>query len=99
VVENVLVDVEGALEQGRGAYADRAWADAFDALSRANREQALGPDDLELLAHSGYMLGLDHEFRAALEQVFHAYRDASEGSRVHDQLQLLPPQLENIQPS
>jgi ATP/maltotriose-dependent transcriptional regulator MalT len=81
VVENALVDAESALEQGRGAYADRAWVDAFDALSRANREQALGPDDLELLARSAYMLGLDPEYRAALEQAFHAYRDAGDGSR------------------
>jgi DNA-binding CsgD family transcriptional regulator/tetratricopeptide (TPR) repeat protein len=81
VVENVPVDAERALEQGRGAYADRAWVGAFDALSRANREQTLGPDDLELLAHSAYMLGLDHEYRAALEQAFHAYHNAGDGSR------------------
>jgi hypothetical protein len=81
VVENVPVDAERALEQGRGAYADRAWVDAFAALSRANREQALGPDDLELLAHSAYMRGLDHEYRAAFEQAYHAYHDAGDASR------------------
>ena len=59
---------ERALEQGRGAYATRAWADAFEALSRANREKPLEPEDLEPLAHSAYMLGLDDAYRGALEQ-------------------------------
>ena len=81
MVENVGVDAERALEQGRGAYTDRAWADAFDALSRASQQQLLPPHDLELLAHSAYMRGLDHEYRAALEQAYHAYRDAGDGSR------------------
>jgi DNA-binding CsgD family transcriptional regulator len=76
-----LVDAERALENGRRAYADRAWADALEALSRANEEQLLPPHDLELLAHSAYMLGLDEKYRAALEQAYHAYRDAGDGSR------------------
>jgi DNA-binding CsgD family transcriptional regulator/tetratricopeptide (TPR) repeat protein len=69
------------LEQGRSAYSNRAWADAFEALSRANREQPLEPEDLELLAHSAYMLGLDDEYRAALEQAYHAFREAGDASR------------------
>jgi DNA-binding CsgD family transcriptional regulator len=81
VVDNVVVDAERALEQGRGAYAERAWVDAFEALGRANREQALGPDDLELLARSAYMLGRDDEYRVALEQAYQAYRDAGDSSR------------------
>ena len=75
------VDAGRTLEQGRGAYADRAWGDAFDALGRANRQQPLGPLDLELLARSAYMLGLDDEYRAALEQAFRAYRDAGDAPR------------------
>jgi DNA-binding CsgD family transcriptional regulator/tetratricopeptide (TPR) repeat protein len=69
------------LEQGRGAYANRAWADAFEALSRANRGQPLEPEDLERLARSAYMLGLDDEYRAALEQAFHAFREAGDAAR------------------
>jgi DNA-binding CsgD family transcriptional regulator len=72
---------ERALEQGRGAYASKAWADAFEALSRANREQPLEPADLELLAHAAYMLGLDDEYRAALEQAYHAFLDAGDVPR------------------
>jgi DNA-binding CsgD family transcriptional regulator/tetratricopeptide (TPR) repeat protein len=81
VVENDGVEADRALEQGRGAYADRNWADAFEALSRANRQQTLGPDDLELLASSAYMLGLDDEYRAALEQAYHASSDAGDAAR------------------
>jgi DNA-binding NarL/FixJ family response regulator len=74
------VEAGRTLEQGRGAYADRAWGDAFEALRRANREQPLGPEDLELFARSAYMLGLDDEYRAALEQAYHAHRDAGDAS-------------------
>jgi tetratricopeptide (TPR) repeat protein len=81
VVENGRVEVQRGLEQGRAAYADRAWRDAFEGLVRANRKQPLGPGDLELLARSAYMLGLDDEYRAALEQAYHVYRDAGDASR------------------
>jgi ATP/maltotriose-dependent transcriptional regulator MalT len=81
VVDNVGVDAERALDHGRSAHAGRAWAAAFDALSHANTEKPLGPEDLELLAHSAYMLGRDDEYRAALERASHAYRDAGDGSR------------------
>ena len=81
MVDNVVVGAERALEQGREAYAERAWVDAFEALARANRERALGPDDLELLAHSAYMLGRDDDYRAALERAYQAYRDAGDSSR------------------
>jgi DNA-binding CsgD family transcriptional regulator len=81
VVENACVDAANALEHGRGAYADRAWATVFEALSHANQEQPLGPDDLELLARSAYMLGLDDDYRAALEQAFHAYHEEGDMSR------------------
>ena len=81
VVENDAVETDRALEQGRGAYAARAWAAAFEALSLANREKLLAPDDLERLAHSAYMLGFDDEYRAALEQAYHAYCDDGDASR------------------
>jgi DNA-binding NarL/FixJ family response regulator len=81
VVENGPVDAQRALEKGRGSYASRHWRDAFDALSRLNRQQPLAPEDLELLARSAYMLGLDDEYRGALERAYHAYRDAAETLR------------------
>jgi hypothetical protein len=45
------------LELGRESYAARAWKDAHESLTRADREGALRADDLELLATSAYMLG------------------------------------------
>jgi hypothetical protein len=79
VVENGLVDAKRALEQGRRASGD--WRDAFDALARANQERPLAPEDLELLAASAYMLGLDNEYRGALEHAYHAYRDGGDALR------------------
>jgi DNA-binding CsgD family transcriptional regulator len=81
VVENACVDTERALTKGRRAYVDRAWGEAFEALARANREQPLGPDDLELLARSAYMVGVDDAYRGALEQAYHAYRAAGDAAR------------------
>jgi DNA-binding CsgD family transcriptional regulator/tetratricopeptide (TPR) repeat protein len=72
------VDGTRALEQGREAYAVRAWAKAFDALGNAHQAGPLAPDDLERLARSAYMLGLDDDYRAALVQAYHAYTDAGE---------------------
>ena len=62
------MDAERELERGRDAYAGRAWGDAFEALAAADRDIALSADDLELLAKSAYMLGLDEEYVAGLER-------------------------------
>jgi hypothetical protein len=50
------------LERGREAFARRAWLDAYTSLSRADQATPLGPEDLELLATSVYMLGRDDEW-------------------------------------
>ncbi|HVH19003.1 MAG TPA: helix-turn-helix transcriptional regulator, partial [Myxococcota bacterium] len=72
---------EAMLERGRGAYASAEWRDAFDALARAHRQRPLAPQDLELLARSAYMLGLDAEYRGALEEAYNAYRNAGDSLR------------------
>jgi DNA-binding CsgD family transcriptional regulator len=73
---------EGAsVERGRSAYERRAWKDAYEALSRADRSASLGAEDLELLATSAYMLGLDDEYLSALERAHHSYLDAGETRR------------------
>ena len=56
------------LERGRNSYAASAWLDAYESLSRADRLEALGADDLELLARSAYMVGNDDDYVAALER-------------------------------
>ncbi|HEY3186440.1 MAG TPA: hypothetical protein VGJ70_03125 [Solirubrobacteraceae bacterium] len=48
---------DDALAHGRQACADRAWAQAGEALTLADAHEPLGPEDLELLATAGYMLG------------------------------------------
>jgi DNA-binding NarL/FixJ family response regulator len=47
------------LDRGRASFERRAWADAFDKLSAADRETPLAPEDLELLAKAAYLVGRD----------------------------------------
>jgi DNA-binding CsgD family transcriptional regulator len=63
------------VSRGREAFARRAWLDAFESLSRADRAAPLGPEELELLATSAYMLGRDADHVRALERAHHAYLD------------------------
>src|SRR5919106_71949 len=69
------------LERGRTEYELRAWRGAYEALSRADRAAPLGADDLELLATSAYMLGLDDEYLSVLERAHHAQVEAGETLR------------------
>jgi DNA-binding NarL/FixJ family response regulator len=75
------VIVGNALERGRASYSKRAWLDAYASLSRADEAEPLGPEDLELLARSAYMLGRDDDYLRALERAHHAYLDAGEVPR------------------
>jgi DNA-binding CsgD family transcriptional regulator len=61
------------LEAGRTAYAAEQWATANRELVAADREAALPPEDLELLARSAYMLGRDDDYIQTLERAHHAY--------------------------
>ena len=61
------------LDRGRAAYADRAWGDAHESLSSADRAVGLEAQDLELLAIAAYMLGRVDDFAGALERAHHAY--------------------------
>jgi DNA-binding CsgD family transcriptional regulator len=66
------------LERGREAYEERAWLDAYEALSRADTESSLEARDLELLAVSASMVGRMDDYLALLERAHHAYLDAGE---------------------
>jgi DNA-binding CsgD family transcriptional regulator len=57
-----------ALTQGREAYAKRAWLEAYESLSAAERHAALEAPDAELLATCVFMLGRDEESVAWLER-------------------------------
>jgi DNA-binding NarL/FixJ family response regulator len=66
------------LSRGRQAYAENAWSQAFDSLTRCDHERPLSAQDLELLARAAYMLGRDQEYAHSLERAFHAYLDAGD---------------------
>ncbi|UGS34941.1 LuxR family transcriptional regulator [Capillimicrobium parvum] len=75
------MDAVAEVEQGREFYADRAWADAYAALSGADREAALPADDLELLATAAYMVGREDEYFGALSRAHRAHLNAGEALR------------------
>jgi DNA-binding CsgD family transcriptional regulator len=59
-----------AVEQGREAFAQRAWKDAHAELSAAGE---LGGEDLERLATAAYLLGDEVEYLAVLERAHQAH--------------------------
>jgi DNA-binding NarL/FixJ family response regulator len=48
-----------SLAAGRAAFERQAWREAFDRLVEADREQPLGPEDLERLAIAAHLIGRD----------------------------------------
>lgn len=59
---------EGELARGREAAGRLAWADAYTALSLADRSSPLAGEDLELLATAAYLLGRVEESLQALQR-------------------------------
>jgi ATP/maltotriose-dependent transcriptional regulator MalT len=74
-------DTTDPIRDGRNSYARRAWTEAYESLSRADRGQPLGAGDLELLATSAYMLGLNEDYLRALERAHHAQLEAGQPLR------------------
>ena len=75
-----LVNPADALERGRRAYARRAWGEAWESLSLADRTAPLGAEDVELLGTSAYMLGRADDLES-LERAYHLHLDAGEALR------------------
>src|SRR5918995_634120 len=73
---------DGELARGREAARRLAWADAYTALSLADRSSSLAGEDLELLATAAYLLGRVEDCLRALQraQQFHAERDDPRGA-------------------
>ena len=67
--------------QAREAYARRDWADALEALKRADALQPLIPEDLERQAWTAGMLDRDAELFAACDRLYSAYLQAGRGDR------------------
>ena len=61
------------LQQGRESFSRQAWADAEALLSAAEREDPLGPDDLERLAMATYLLG---RYEASAAVTRRAYQES-----------------------
>jgi hypothetical protein len=69
------------LSRGRASYARRAWAEAFQALSRAEEARPLAGADLELLALSAYLIGQDDDYLGALDRAHRTHLEAGERRR------------------
>lgn len=61
--------VSVALERGRSHYAERRWADAFEALLAAEKRDSLAAEDLDRLVWAAALIGDDDAFIAALEKL------------------------------
>jgi serine/threonine protein kinase len=70
----------GALERGRDAYRRRAWREAYSQLSACDRANGLDPEDLERLAITCSLLGLDAGSADYLTRAHHEFlgRDTPE---------------------
>jgi DNA-binding CsgD family transcriptional regulator len=70
-----------ALTQGREAYARRAWLEAYESLSAAERHGALEAPDAELLATCVFMLGRDEDSVAWLERAHQQHLESGDSLR------------------
>lgn len=73
--------MSGELAQGRECCEKRAWADAYELLTRADGQTPLAGEDLELLAYSAYLIGQDEDFQKALDRAHVAFLDSGETTR------------------
>ncbi|MPZ89634.1 MAG: hypothetical protein GEU81_16550 [Nitriliruptorales bacterium] len=64
------------LERGRACCVRRAWLDAYESLSRAERLAPLEGEDIELLATAAYMVGREDDFVSCLERAHQLHLDA-----------------------
>jgi DNA-binding NarL/FixJ family response regulator len=70
-----------SISAGRDAYARRAWAEAFDALSQASAEAPLDADDAERLAWSAMLSGQTDASFDAFERLYEIRLAADDGLR------------------
>ena len=69
------------LELGRDCYERRAWSEAFELLSMADRTAPLGAGDLELRAESAYLTGREFEFTRLMERAHQAHAHHGDPAR------------------
>jgi hypothetical protein len=73
--------LDDSLETGREAARKHAWRDAYDLLQQADTNQALGAEDLELLAESAWWTGRLEEAIDFRERAYAAHVEAGEPRR------------------
>ena len=66
-------------EKGLESFRRRAWADALEQLSAADREDPLGPEDLVHLAMASYLVGHDEE---SVEVLARAHQQAIDAGAI-----------------
>jgi DNA-binding NarL/FixJ family response regulator len=69
------------LARGREAAGRLAWADAYTALSRADRSSSLAGEDLELLATSAHLLGRVEDCLRALRRAQQLHAESGDRRR------------------
>lgn len=67
--------VQAELELGRAAYARRAWADAYELLSRADAREPLADEDLDRLGKAAGLCGRDAESLRLFERLYQLRAD------------------------
>jgi DNA-binding CsgD family transcriptional regulator len=72
---------DGELTRGREAAGRLAWADAYAALSLADRSSSLAVEDLELLGTAAYLLGRVEDCLRALQRAQQLHAEAGESRR------------------
>jgi len=70
-----------ALDRARQCYRLRAWAEAFEILSRADQETPLEAEDLDRLAMAAYLIGRDDDYLGTLERAYNAHVNAGQCAR------------------
>jgi DNA-binding CsgD family transcriptional regulator/tetratricopeptide (TPR) repeat protein len=61
------------LGQAQKSFDERAWADAYRLFEAADRDAALGPEELERFGTAAYLTGRDAECETLRERAHHAY--------------------------
>ena len=72
---------DGELARGREAAGRLAWADAYTALSLADRSASLAAEDLELLGTAAYLLGHVEDCLGALQRAQQLHTEARDPRR------------------
>lgn len=73
--------VDTHIPAGRKAFANEDWTRAYDRLSKADGEQPLGPEDVERLAFSAYLVGRDVESTELFRRAHSTFLDCGSVER------------------